>query len=168
MRTRTILLITFGTLTTGSPAQWLPGATLSSTLHFQACAFDSPTSGLFVYGANNPGPSSSATEGGIIRTTTGLTGTGFYIWYQPNMCLEDIDVKLVDGVPHYIAAGHELYFRSVVLRPTPGAGNAFQFDSVRTGTNRYYRAVRMRDDLVAFAGGGTFTGDGIIDIRRPH
>ncbi len=99
-----------------------------------------------------------------MRTTDGASGGGGYIWYQPSLFLEDIDVKLAGGKPWYIAAGHELYNRSVVVRKTPGSPNALQFDSVRTGVGRYYRAVRMRNDLVAFAAGGNSAGDGIIDM----
>jgi hypothetical protein len=80
------------------------------------------------------------------------------------MFLEDIDVKMAGGRPWYIAAGHELYNRSVVVRKTLGSPNPLQFDSVRTGVGRYYRAVRMRNDLVAFAAGGNSAGDGIVDM----
>jgi hypothetical protein len=144
-------------------AQWEASGILAITNHFSACAFHQVDTGLFVYGANNPGPSPSATEGGIIRTTDGASGGGGYIWYRPSMFLEDIDVKMAGGRPWYIAAGHELYNRSVVVRKTPGSPNALQFDSVRTGVGRYYRAVRMRNDLVGFAAGGNSAGDGIID-----
>jgi hypothetical protein len=144
-------------------AQWEASGILAITNHFSACAFHQVDTGLFVYGANNPGPSPSATEGGILRTTDGANDGG-YIWYQPSLFLEDIDVKMAGGKPWYIAAGHELYNRSVVLRKTPGSPNYLQFDSVRTGVGRYYRAVRMRNDLVAFAAGGNSAGDGIIDM----
>jgi len=163
--TRSFLLATLFTSTCFSlHAQWEASGILAITNHFSACAFHQVDTGLFVYGANNPGPSSSATEGGIIRTTDGAGGGGGYIWYQPSMFLEDIDVKMAGGKPWYIAAGHELYNRSVVVRKTLGSPNPLQFDSVRTGTSRYYRAIRMRNDLVAFAAGGTSMGDGIIDM----
>lgn len=145
-------------------AQWEAGGLLSITSHFSACAFHQVDTGLFVYGSNNPGPSPSATEGGIILTWDGATGGGGYIWYRPSMSLEDIDVKMAGGKPWYIAAGHELYNRSVVVRKTLGSPNHLQFDSVRTGIGRYYRAIRMRNDLVAFAAGGNSNGDGIIDM----
>jgi hypothetical protein len=153
--------------TTGSlslHAQWEASGILAITNHFNACAFHQVDTGLFVYGANNPGPSPSATEGGILRTIDGANSEGGYIWYQPSMFLEDIDVKVAGGKPWYIAAGHELYNRSVVVRKTLGSLNPLQFDSVRTGVGRYYRAVRMRNDLVAFAAGGNSAGDGIIDM----
>lgn len=145
-------------------AQWEASGILAISNHFSACAFHQVDTGIFVYGANNPGPSPSATEGGLLRTTDGASGGGGYIWYEPSMFLEDIDVKMAGGKPWYIAAGHELYNRSVVVRKTLGSPNPLQFDSVRTGTGRYYRAIRMRNDLVAFAAGGTSTGDGIIDM----
>lgn len=145
-------------------AQWEASGILAISNHFSACAFHQVDTGIFVYGANNPGPSPSATEGGLLRTTDGASGGGGYIWYEPSMFLEDIDVKMAGGKPWYIAAGHELYDRSVVVRKTLGSPNPLQFDSVRTGTGRYYRAIRMRNDLVAFAAGGTSTGDGIIDM----
>lgn len=154
----------FVTASLSLQAQWEASGILAITNHFSACAFHQVDTGLFVYGANNPGPSPSATEGGIIRTTDGASGGGGYIWYQPSLFLEDIDVKMAGGKPWYIAAGHELYNRSVVVRKTPGSPNALQFDSVRTGVGRYYRAVRMRNDLVAFAAGGNSAGDGVIDI----
>lgn len=163
--TRSFLLTTLFTSTCFSlHAQWEASGILAISNHFSACAFHQVDTGLFVYGANNPGPSSSATEGGILRTTDGAGGGGGYIWYQPSMFLEDIDVKVAAGKPWYIAAGHELYNRSVVVRKTIGSPNPLQFDSVRTGTGRYYRAIRMRNDLVAFAAGGTAAGDGIIDM----
>lgn len=145
-------------------AQWEASGILAITNHFNACAFHQVDTGLFVYGANNPGPSPSATEGGILRTIDGATSEGGYIWYRPSMFLEDIDVKVAGGKPWYIAAGHELYNRSVVVRKSLGSPNPLQFDSVRTGVGRYYRAVRMRNDLVTFAAGGTTAGDGIIDM----
>ncbi|MBL7952508.1 MAG: T9SS type A sorting domain-containing protein [Flavobacteriales bacterium] len=146
------------------PAQWEAGGILSITSHYSACAFHQVDTGLFVYGSNNPGPSPSATEGGILRTTDGASGGGGYIWYEPSTFLEDIDVKMAGGKPWYIAVGHELYNYSLAVRKTPGSPNQLQFDSVRTGSGRYYRAVRMRNDLVAFAAGGNAAGDGIIDM----
>ncbi|MBL0044478.1 MAG: T9SS type A sorting domain-containing protein [Flavobacteriales bacterium] len=145
-------------------AQWLGGGLFSTVLHFQACAFQDVENGLFVYGANNPGPSSPGTEGGIIRTDDGANSGGYYIWYEPSCNIEDIDVKVVDGFPYYLAAGHQLYGQSIVLKQYLAFGNEYQFDSVRTGSNRYYRAVRMRSDLVAFTGGADYLGNGIIDI----
>jgi hypothetical protein len=162
---RSFLLATvLSSATFSLQAQWEASGILAITNHFSACAFHQVDTGIFVYGANNPGPSPSATEGGLLRTTDGASGGGGYIWYQPSMFLEDIDVKMAGGKPWYIAAGHELYNRSVVVRKTLGSPNPLQFDSVRTGTGRYYRAIRMRNDLVAFAAGGTSTGDGIIDM----
>jgi hypothetical protein len=162
---RSFLLATvLSSATFSLQAQWEASGILAITNHFSACAFHQVDTGLFVYGANNPGPSPSATEGGLLRTTDGATSEGGYIWYQPSMFLEDIDVKMAGGKPWYIAAGHELYNRSVVVRKTLGSPNPLQFDSVRTGTGRYYRAIRMRNDLVAFAAGGTSMGDGIIDM----
>lgn len=145
-------------------AQWEAAGLLSTTSHFSACAFHQVDTGLFVYGSNNPGPSPSATEGGIIQTWDGAASGGGYIWYRPSMAMEDIDVKMAGGKPWYIAAGHELYNRSIIVRKTLGSPNPFQFDSVRTGVGQYYRAVRMRADLVAFAAGGNSAGDGIIDM----
>ncbi len=163
--TRSFLFATVLTSATLSlHAQWEASGILAISNHFSACAFHQVDTGIFVYGANNPGPSPSATEGGLLRTTDGASAGGGYIWYRPSMFLEDIDVKMAGGKPWYIAAGHELYNRSVVVRKTLGSPNPLQFDSVRTGTGRYYRAIRMRNDLVAFAAGGTSTGDGIIDI----
>ncbi|MBP7449435.1 MAG: T9SS type A sorting domain-containing protein [Flavobacteriales bacterium] len=162
---RSFLLATvLSSATFSLQAQWEVSGILAITNHFNACAFHQVDTGIFVYGANNPGPSPSATEGGLLRTTDGASGGGGYIWYQPSMFLEDIDVKMAGGKPWYIAAGHELYNRSVVVRKTLGSPNPLQFDSVRTGTGSYYRAIRMRNDLVAFAAGGTSTGDGIIDM----
>ncbi|MGV3636999.1 MAG: T9SS type A sorting domain-containing protein [Flavobacteriales bacterium] len=145
-------------------AQWEASGILAISNHFSACAFHQVDTGIFVYGANNPGPSPSATEGGLLRTTDGATAGGGYIWYEPSLFLEDIDVKMAGGKPWYIAAGHELYNRSVVVRKALGSPNPLQFDSVRTGIGRYYRAIRMRNDLVAFAAGGNSAGDGIIDM----
>lgn len=144
--------------------QWAPGGLFSSSLHFQASAFHHLDSGLFVYGANNPGPFSPATEGGIILTDDGATSGGFYLWYEPSTNLEDIDVKMTGGKPLYMAAGHELYNRSIVVRPYLFPSYPFGFDSVQTGVGRYYRAIRMRDDLVAFTGGADQAGNGIIDM----
>lgn len=159
-----LLAALFSTASLSLHAQWEAGGILAITNHFNACAFHQVDTGLFVYGANNPGPSPSATEGGILRTIDGATSEGGYIWYRPSMFLEDIDVKMAGGKPWYIAAGHELYNRSVVVRKTLGSPNPLQFDSVRTGVGRYYRAVRMRNDLVAFAAGGNSAGDGIVDM----
>ena len=159
-----LLAALFSTAGLSLEAQWEASGILAITNHFSACAFHQVDTGLFVYGANNPGPSPSATEGGIVRTTNSATGSGGYIWGRPSMFLEDIDVKVAGGKPWYIAAGHELYNRSVVVRKSIGTPNHLQFDSVRTGIGRYYRAVRMRNDLVAFAAGGNSTGDGIIDM----
>jgi hypothetical protein len=159
-----LLAALFCTASFSLHAQWEASGILAITNHFNACAFHQVDTGLFVYGANNPGPSPSATEGGILRTTDGANSEGGYIWYQPSMFLEDIDVKVAGGKPWYIAAGHELYNRSVVVRKAIGSPNPLQFDSVRTGTGRYYRAIRMRNDLVAFAAGGNSAGNGIIDM----
>ncbi|HQW86412.1 MAG TPA: hypothetical protein PLH93_04460 [Flavobacteriales bacterium] len=145
-------------------AQWTTGGLFSSSIHFQACAFHTVDSGLFVYGANNPGPSPSATEGGLLLTDNGAQSGGYYVWYEPSTNLEDIHVKVTGGRPLYMAAGHELYDRSIVVRPYLFPAYPIGFDSVRTGTGRYYRAIRMRDDLVAFTGGGDALGNGIIDI----
>lgn len=145
-------------------AQWVGGGVFSTAIHFQACAFQDPDSGLFVYGANNPGPNSVATEGGLILTDNGDLSGGYYLWYEPSTNMEDIDVKVTNGRPLYMAAGHELYDRSVVVRPYLFPDYPMGFDSVRTGIGRYYRAIRMRDDLVAFAAGGNNAGDGIIDM----
>ncbi len=152
--------------TASAHAQWLGGGLFSTSLHFQACAFHDVENGLFVYGANNPGPTSPATEGGIIRTDDGANSGGYYIWYEPSCNIEDIDVKVVDGFPYYLAAGHQLYGQSLVLKQDLISGNIYQFDSVRTGSNRYYRAIRMRSDLVAFTGGADNLGNGIIDMSN--
>ena len=145
-------------------AQWVVGGSFSTVLHYQACAFHNVDSGLFVYGANNPGPTPSATEGGLIFTDDGDASGGYYIWYTPSTNLEDIDVKMVAGLPLYMAAGHELYNRSIVVRPYDFPAQPLAFDSLRTGTGQYYRAVRIRTDLVAFAAGGNNAGNGIIDM----
>lgn len=144
--------------------QWAPSGLFSSTLHFQASAFHNLDSGLFAYGANNPGPFAPATEGGLVLTDDGAASGGYFIWYEPSTNLEDIDVKVTGGKPLYMAAGHELYNRSIVVRPYLFPAYPIGFDSVRTGTGRYYRAIRMRDDLVAFTGGADQLGNGIIDI----
>ncbi|MFN6115156.1 MAG: hypothetical protein ACK46C_04670, partial [Flavobacteriales bacterium] len=121
-------------------AQWLPAGVFSTVIHFQGAAFHSADSGLFVYGANNPGPSPSGTEGGIILTDDGAASGGYYLWYEPSTNLEDIDVKMTAEGPLYLAAGHELYNRSIVVRPFNLAAAPLGFDSVRTGVGRYYRA----------------------------
>lgn len=145
-------------------SQWVPGGLFSSTLHYQASAFHNLDSGLFVYGANNPGPFAPATEGGIVLTDDGAASGGYFIWYEPSTNLEDIDVKMTGGKPLYMAAGHELYNRSIVVRPYLFPAYPIGFDSVQTGVGRYYRAIRMRDDLVAFTGGADQSGNGIIDM----
>lgn len=145
-------------------AQWIGGGVFSTALHFQACAFHDLDSGLFVYGADNPGPNSFATEGGLILTDNGDASGGYYLWYEPSTNLEDIDVKMTGGKPLYMAAGHELYGTSIVVRSYAFPDYPFAFDSVRTGTGQYYRAIRLRNDLVAFAGGGDDLGNGIIDM----
>jgi hypothetical protein len=149
-------------------AQWLPAGLFSSSIHFQATAFHSADSGLFVYGANNPGPSPSGTEGGILLTDDGAASGGYYLWYEPSTNLEDIDVKMTAEGPLYLAAGHELYNRSIVVRPFNLAAAPLGFDSVRTGVGRYYRAIRMRNDLTAFAAGGDAAGNGIIDMSTDN
>lgn len=145
-------------------AQWLPAGLFSSSIHFQGAAFHTADSGLFVYAANNPGPSPSGTEGGILLTDDGAASGGYYLWYEPSTNLEDIDVKMTAEGPLYLAAGHELYNRSIVVRPFNLAAAPLGFDSVRTGVGRYYRAIRMRNDLTAFAAGGDAAGNGIIDM----
>lgn len=156
----------FAFLFTGSAAlgQWVPGGLFSSTLHYQASAFHNLDSGLFVYGANNPGPFAPATEGGILLTDDGAASGGYFIWYEPSTNLEDVDVKVTGGKPLYMAAGHELYNRSIVVRPYAFPAFPIAFDSVRTGVGRFYRAIRMRNDLVAFTGGADQSGNGIIDM----
>ena len=37
-------------------------------------------------------------EGGVIATYDGLQGGGFYLWYESPLILEDIDVKVSDGL----------------------------------------------------------------------
>lgn len=161
---KSIMLLAAFVTTASTNAQWLGGGLFSTTLHFQACAFQDIDNGLFVYGANNPGPTSPGTEGGIIRTDDGANSGGYYIWYEPGCNIEDIDVRVVNGFPYYLAAGHQQYGYSVVLKQNLLSGNVFQFDSVRTGSSRYYRAIRMRSDLVAFTGGADYLGNGIIDM----
>lgn len=142
-------------------AQWVQGGSFSSTNHFQACAFHQVDTGLFVYGTDNPGQG----EGGIIITWSGMVSSGAYIWYGSPLNLEDIDVKMGDdGKPIYLAAGHLQYNYSVALHPYLAGENPLQFDSVHTGSGRYYRALRMRSDIVAFAAGGDNVGNGIIDM----
>ena len=75
-------------------AQWVQGGMFSVFNHFQACAFHHPDSGLFVYGSDNP----VSGEGGVIATYDGLQGGGFYLWYESPLILEDIDVKVSDGL----------------------------------------------------------------------
>jgi hypothetical protein len=164
MTLRTLFLLAAALLFNALQAQWVGAGLFSSTIHFQACAFHTLDSGLFVYGANNPGPSPSATEGGLLLTDDGAQSGGYYVWYEPSTNLEDIDVKLTPNGPLYMAAGHELYNRSIVVRPFAFPAYPIGFDSVRTGVGRYYRAIRMRDDLVAFTGGGDALGNGIIDM----
>lgn len=160
---RPLLILALLLAATLVKAQWVSGGIFSTVDHFQACAFQDADSGLFVYGANNPGPGSFSNEGGVIRTENGDLGGGYYVWYEPDMNIEDIDVKVVDGFPYYLAAGHQDYGTSVILKQIMG-GSTFFFDSVRTGFSRYYHAVRMRSDLVAFAAGGDYLGNGIIDM----
>ncbi len=159
--TRSLLLLAASTLlAVDLSAQWVGGGLFSVFNHFQAAAFQSPDTGLFVYGSDNP----MSGEGGIIRTNDGAAGGGFYIWYRPNTILEDIDVQWSNGVPYYLAAGSKQYGTSIIVRQYDVAQNVFAFDSVQTGFSQYYRAVRMRSDLVAFAAGGNYLGDGIIDM----
>lgn len=132
----------------------------SSVVHYQAAAFHTPDIGLFAYGADNPFQG----EGGLIRTDDGATTGGYYTWYASPGNLEDIDVREVNGFPYYMAAGHYQYNQSFVVRQSPPFQNIFQFDSLRTGSGRYYRAIRMLSDLVAFTGGGDQLGNGIIDM----
>jgi hypothetical protein len=63
-----LLAALFSTASLSLHAQWEAGGILAITNHFNASAFHQVDTGLFVYGANNPGPSPSATEGGILRT----------------------------------------------------------------------------------------------------
>ncbi|MBL8000740.1 MAG: T9SS type A sorting domain-containing protein [Flavobacteriales bacterium] len=161
---RTLLILPAVLLLNTLHAQWVGAGLFASTNHFQACAFHTLDSGLFVYGANNPGQGSVATEGGLLLTDDGAQSGGYYVWYEPSTNLEDIDVKVTPNGPLYMAAGHELYNRSIVVRPYLFPAYPIGFDSVRTGVGRYYRAIRMRDDLVAFTGGGDALGNGIIDM----
>lgn len=158
----TVIALVMSSLST--VGQWVPGGLFSSSVHFQASAFHHVDSGLFVYGANNPGPTSAGTEGGIILTDDGAASGGYYLWYEPSTNLEDIDVKMAGGKPLYMAAGHKVYGRSVVVRPYSFPASPLAFDSVQTGASQYYRAIRMRNDLVAFAAGCNYLGDGIIDM----
>lgn len=142
-------------------AQWVQGGSFSSSIHHQACAFHEVDTGLFVYGANDPGQG----EGGIIITWSGMVGSGGYIWSTSPGNLEDIDVRMAsNGRPIYLAAGHQQYSQSLAVYPYLAGGSAFDFESVLTGSNRYYRAIRMRSDIVAFAAGGDALGNGIIDM----
>lgn len=142
-------------------AQWVGGGSFSSSVHHQACAFHQVDTGLFVYGANDPGQG----EGGIIITWSGLVGSGGLIWSTSPGNLEDIDVRMAsNGRPIYLAAGHQQYNQSLAVYPYLAGGSAFDFEPVLTGSNRYYRAVRMRSDIVAFAAGGNSSGNGIIDM----
>ena len=156
-----LFIVTTLFVSTMLSAQWVQGGSFGSSIHHQACAFHDLDTGLFVYGANDPGQG----EGGIIMTWSGLVGSGGYIWYTSPGNMEDIDVRMgSNGRPIYLAAGHEQYQRSLVLHPYLAGGNAFQFDSVLTGNGRHYRAIRMRSDIVAFAAGGDQLGNGIIDM----
>ena len=141
-------------------AQWTAGGIFSSSIHYQAAAFHTPDTGLFVYGANDPFQG----EGGLVRTDNGATTGGFFVWYASPGNLEDIDVREVNGWPYYMAAGHYQYNQGLVVRQNPQYLNIFQFDSVRTGSGKHYRAIRLRGDLVAFAAGGDQQGNGIIDM----
>ncbi len=142
-------------------AQWVQGGSFSSSIHHQACAFHQVDTGLFVYGANDPGQG----EGGIIITWSGLVGSGGYIWSTSPGNIEDIDVRMAsNGRPIYLAAGHQQYNQSLDVYPYLAGGSAFDFESVITGSGRYYRAIRMRSDIVAFAAGGDALGNGIIDM----
>ena len=141
-------------------AQWVQGGLFNSSTHYQAVAFHTPDTGLFVRGADNPFQGA----GSLIRTDNGATTGGFNIWEASPGNLEDIDVREVNGWPYYMAAGHYQYNQGLVVRQNPQYINIFQFDSVRTGSGKYYRAIRMRSDLVAFAGGGDQLGNGRIDM----
>jgi Secretion system C-terminal sorting domain len=142
-------------------AQWVGGGSFSTSVHHQACAFHQVDTGLFVYGANDPGQG----EGGVVITWSGLVGSGAYIWYTSPGNVEDIDVRMAsNGRPIYLAAGHQQYNQSMAVYPYLAGGSAFDFESVITGSGRYYRAIRMRSDIVAFAAGGTSQGNGIIDM----
>ncbi len=142
-------------------AQWVGGGSSGTTIHHQACAFHEVDTGLFVYGANDPGQGA----GGIIITWSGLVGSGGNIWSTSPGNLEDIDVRMgSNGRPIFLAAGHKQYNQSLAVYQYLAGGSAFDFESVLTGNNRYYRAIRMRSDIVAFAAGGNSSGDGIIDM----
>ena len=142
-------------------AQWVGGGSSGTSIHHQACAFHQVDTGLFVYGANDPGQG----EGGIIITWSGLVGSGGNIWSTSPGNLEDIDVRMgSNGRPIFLAAGHKQYNQSLAVYQYLAGGSAFDFESVLTGNNRYYRAIRMRSDIVAFAAGGNSSGDGIIDM----
>jgi photosystem II stability/assembly factor-like uncharacterized protein len=148
-------------LASASLAQWVGGGSSGTTIHHQACAFHEVDTGLFVYGANDPGQGA----GGIIITWSGLVGSGGNIWSTSPGNLEDIDVRMgSNGRPIYLAAGHKQYNQSIAVYQYLAGGSAFDFESVITGSGRYYRAVRMRSDIVAFAAGGDALGNGIIDM----
>lgn len=148
-------------LASASLAQWVGGGSSGTTIHHQACAFHEVDTGLFVYGANDPGQGA----GGIIITWSGLVGSGGNIWSTSPGNLEDIDVRMgSNGRPIYLAAGHKQYNQSMAVYQYLAGGSAFDFESVITGSGRYYRAVRMRSDIVAFAAGGDALGNGIIDM----
>lgn len=148
------------TVTCHADAQWSSGGLFSVFNHFQAAIFQSPDTGLLVYGSDNP----ISGEGGVIVTYDGLQGGGFYLWYEPSCLLEDVHVVRSNGFPYYMAAGTQQNAYSLVVRPYSQFQNPFQLDSVRTGSGQFYRSVRMRNDLVAFAGGGNSMNDGIIDM----
>lgn len=159
MRTLISALVLLGMIEQGR-SQWISGGLFSVFNHFQAAAFHSPDTGIFVYGSDNP----ISGEGGMIVTYDGDQGGGFYLWYESSMILEDIHVVESNGFPYYMAAGSQQNIYSVIVKPYILFQNPFQFDSVRTGVGQYYRTVRMRTDLVAFAGGGNGIGDGVIDM----
>jgi len=159
--TRSILFLSASfLLSSASSAQWVQGGLFNSSTHYQAVAFHTPDTGLFVRGADNPFQGA----GSLIRTDNGATTGGFNIWEASPGNLEDIDVREVNGWPYYMAAGHYQYNQGLVVRQNPQYISIFQFDSVRTGSGKYYRAIRMRSDLVAFAGGGDQLGNGRIDM----
>ena len=151
-----VLVVSAGTCS----AQWVAGGSFSVFNHFHASAFHTADTGLFVYGTDNP----NSGEGGIIATYDGLVGGGFYLYYRSPMNLEDIHVVESNGFPYYMAAGYQGSTWSVVVKPYELFLNPYQFDSVRTGMNQQYRAIRMRSDLVAFAGGVNSLGNGVIDM----
>jgi hypothetical protein len=161
MMHRFLLILPAALLLNTLQAQWVGGGSSGITIHHQACAFHEVDTGLFVYGANDPGQG----EGGIIITWSGLVGSGGYIWSTSPGNLEDIDVRMgSNGRPIYLAAGHKQYNQSMAVYQYLAGGSAFDFESVITGSGRYYRAVRMRSDIVAFAAGGDALGNGIIDM----